>query len=159
GNMAVCQGHVFLCGRQGNQLDVLDGATGTTLWTYPHLRQAVSVVNDTVFIIAASGGSLSPQRPNECVVRALRLVDGEQRWATSPGAVAASPPIWTHCATHDSIYAANNSSGRSSSNVVYALDARDGTIRWMSPPGGYTRPVLADDHFLYMYGGDRGAVL
>ena len=158
-NMVVCQGRIFLCGHLGNQLEVLDGVTGTTLWSYPHLKQSVSVVHDTVFIIETSSSSRSPQPELECFVRALRLEDGQELWATSLGPYRALPPKWTHLATHDSVYAIYPGSGTSGSAVVYALDTRDGTIRWMSPPGIYSRPVLADDQFLYLYGGNFGAVL
>ena len=161
-DMVVCQGRVFL---RADQLYVLDGATGTTLWRYPlhgkNFGQAVSVVHETVFVLETSSGSgsRSPQPERACFVRALRLGDGAERWATSLGPVRTLPVIWTPFATHDAVYAVYSGSG-SGSTVVYALDTRAGTIRWMSPPGPYIgRPVLADDQFLYLYGGDGGTVL
>lgn len=114
-------------------LYAFDASDGTERWsrTLADEQRPPTVVDDTVYALAGDGGTL----------HALDREDGTERWRRSVGQFASGAPAvgdgtvvapgWSREAARDeSAESGEETSGRSETAALVALDADDGAERW-----------------------------
>lgn len=146
--MTIGHGIVFL---RDTQLHALDGKTGQHLWSYAHmdkrdsLENALAVTSDAVFLM---GASLDMENANT-FVRCLHLSSGEERWNMQLNSMRSLFTFKSLLATENTIFAVTNSM-KTGADVVYALQAQNGALRWTSQEGIYSQPLLVTEDVLYL---------
>lgn len=124
-SLAGAEGRVFVGGAQ--TFKALDASNGTTLWTFA--TEATSFATPAVRdgVVYANGGVGSSS-----VLYALDATTGVERWRFSPpdGVGLTTPSV-----DGEWVYAA-------SSDRVYALNRRDGTLRWVRDHPRLTRAAI-----------------
>src|SRR5258708_4599539 len=98
-------------------------------WNVYHLPFAAVVMPSVVYLVGDVNISAAVAHPGSSILLALRAGDGSQLWRRDVGAWA-SQPVVAIGGTTLYLSAQRVVGGRACSKVVYAVNTRDGSVRW-----------------------------